>query len=153
MHVQTLSELLDFIEQGNRTKLRDKHEARGPEVGIFWVIDNEVYLDTTPVREAENYGDFKVHDVDHFSYWEDQLSSSRSPIHLQAKGKDYDYFPRGRTVYAVDEDKYYVYVDKCIDKTMVNKVISLMRLPLAKVEVKYDRHYQCAKCDKNYVQV
>ena len=147
-------ELLDMIEQKNKEKNRIKNEARTPEVGIIYFINGELYIDGTPVREAEHYGEFLIHSKDHYTYWEEELSSSRSPIHLLAKNKDYDYYPRGRVVYNTVGDRIFVYLDRCIinDEESVKKILSMMHLPKTKSEISGDEHYQCAKCNRNYVE-
>jgi hypothetical protein len=144
-------ELLDMIEHKNKEKNRIKNEARTPEVGIIYFINGELYIDGTPVREAEHYGDFLIHSKDHYTYWEEELSSNNSPIRLLAKGKDYDYYPRGRVVYNTVEDRFSIYLDKCIIDN-VKQIISLMHLPKAKSEILKDRHYQCSRCNKDYVE-
>lgn len=145
-------ELLDMIEKRNKDNNRIKNESRTTEVGIFWLINNELYFDGTPIREAESYGDFLVHTEDHFNYWEDHLSSKNSPIYLLAKNKDYDYYPRGRVVYSIKDDKYYVYVDKCIKEDKIKEIVKLMHFPKDKVKILNDHHYQCSVCNKNYIQ-
>lgn len=142
-------DLIEKIANINIAKQRIKNESSTPEVGIFWWIGNEPIMDTTPVREGDKFGDFIYHAEDHFNYWEKKISPNM-PI---ARNKDYDYFPRGRVIYNAIEDVYYLYADRCIRKNIDNikKIAHLMHLPVEKTKVLGDRHYQCARCNKNYV--
>jgi len=122
-----------------------------PEVGIFWVINKEPYIYSTPVGEAERSGEFVNHPNGHFDFWE-ELSAKDSPIYNITKGKDYDFFSRGRVVYSLDEDIYYFYADKCIidRKDLIKEIVKRMNLPKGKYKVISDFHYQCSNCNKDY---
>ena len=52
-----------------------------------------------------------------------------------------------RVVYNIKENKYYVYHDKCI-KDLSNIVGTEDK---EKIEIREDFHYQCHKCNKNYM--
>jgi hypothetical protein len=43
--------------------------ASGPEVGIFWLIDNKLVADSIPVPQAEAYGGFYIGKNDHAAFW------------------------------------------------------------------------------------
>ena len=60
---------------------------------------------------------------------------------------DFINYPRGRVVYNIKENKYYVYHDKCI-KDLSNIVGTEDK---EKIEIREDFHYQCHKCNKNYI--
>ena len=60
---------------------------------------------------------------------------------------DFDYFPRGRVVYNIKDDKYYVYNDKCIKD--LSSIIG--EEEKEKIEIREDFHYQCHKCNKYYM--
>jgi hypothetical protein len=38
-------------------------------VGIFWLVGKRLIVDTTPLSQAGNYGEFKIHDGDHITFW------------------------------------------------------------------------------------
>ena len=111
-----------------------------------------VRIRETTSEDAELYGgDFKVHPVGHYEYWEEHLSSHHSALPEDIKARDYDYYPRGRVVYSVDHDCFYLYRDNCVRPKMVRLIISLMGLPESNVSVLSDTHYQCATCNKHYI--
>lgn len=60
---------------------------------------------------------------------------------------DFDYFPRGRVVYNKKEKCYYIYHDKCIED--LNEI--LKQYKNENYKILEDFHYQCHKCNKNYV--
>lgn len=147
----SLSDLVDLIAKRNRIKNSIKKKSLSPQVGIFWVIQDDLYMDTTPIEEAELYGgDFKVHPVGHYEYWEEQLSSPSSIIPENARSRDYDYYPRGRVVYSIDQASFILYRDRCISDEMVSLIIYLLGLPVSAVTVLSDTHYQCSTCNKHY---
>jgi hypothetical protein len=50
-------------------KLQEKVEPEA-QVGIFWVIEDNVLLDTTPLSAAEDYLDMKVYSGEHKKLWD-----------------------------------------------------------------------------------
>jgi hypothetical protein len=77
-----------------------------PQAGIFYVIDAAIYLEGTPVLEAEDDGEFKTHPNGHVEYW--PLLAKRLNI---VRPLSYDYYPRGRMNYAKTEESYRFYLD------------------------------------------
>ena len=119
-----------------------------PQVGIFYVIDGALYLECTPVLEAEAYGDFQTHPNGHLEWWPwlvKRLNLLR-PL-------SYDYYPRGRVNYARPEGCYRLYLDRCLLKEphMVQSIIQRMHLADQEVAIVTDEHYQCAVCNPDYV--
>jgi len=122
-------------------------QRKGPEaprVGIFFVQDKYLWIDSTPVEEALLYGDVQTHDKGHDAYWEE----------LQARGSvprdvEYDECPRGRVCFGTRAKTFHLYLDRCIlsRSDMVEKIIRAMNLPpgpLTKIEL--DSHYRCPGC-------
>jgi hypothetical protein len=134
----------------------DEHPAQeqrsrpsaAPQVGIFYVVDGALYLDCTPVFEAEAYGDFQTHPTGHVEWWPWLVRrlNLRRPL-------SYDYCPRGRVNYAKPEGRYQLYLDCCLLKEphMVQAIIQRMHLADQEVAIMPDDHYQCAVCNRNYV--
>jgi hypothetical protein len=119
-----------------------------PQVGIFYVIDGALYLECTPVLEAEDYGDFKTHPNGHVEWWPWLVKRLNLPRPLS-----YDYYPRGRVNYAKPEGRYRLYLDRCLlkERHMVQAIIQRMHLADQGVAIMTDEHYQCAVCNRNYV--
>ncbi|MGO9120685.1 MAG: hypothetical protein ACLQPD_24110 [Desulfomonilaceae bacterium] len=161
---EDLSKLLEDI-QVKQKETRRLREEGAPLVGIIYVIDHkivdpsskeekELFLSTTPVKEAPDYGKFKIHErMDHSNYWDEILQAVFRKTHPFYLKLDYDFFPRGRVVYDTESDLYHLYLDKCIrkDAQMVSEIIREMNLPLSELKIGGDIHYQCKACNKNYV--
>ena len=119
-----------------------------PMVGIFWLLGNRLILDTSPLSEAEPYGDCLGHEVSHDHYWTAQQRLGTVP-------RDIEYYehPRGRVVYNTKTQLFALYADRCIlkKKSAVNRIMKEMCLPAAETVAGTDGpggHYKCAKCLK-----
>jgi len=134
----------------------DEHPAQelcsqpsaSPQVGIFYVIDGALYLECTPVLEAEAYGDFQTHPNGHMEWWPWLIRhlNLRRPL-------SYDYYPRGRVNYAKPEGRYQLYPDCCLLKEphMIQAIIQRMHLADQAVAILTDEHYKCVVCNPDYV--
>lgn len=109
-------------------------------VGIFFVVNNQVLMHNCKLTEAEKYGDFLNYSKSHMEIW-DRYYYKKYKV-------DFDYFPRGRIIYNVKEKVYYIYYDKCLKNDIKNLGIIPQN---SKVKLLRDYHYQCHKCNRNYV--
>src|ERR1700689_2604442 len=93
-------------------------------VGIFWLIGDRLILDTSPLSEAEPYGDCLGHRTSHIDYWTAQQSLRTVPPDLE-----YEEPPRGRVVYNTKTQRFAVYADRCIlkNKSVVRSIMKTMR--------------------------
>jgi hypothetical protein len=41
-----------------------------PEVGIIYLVGDNLWIDATPIARAGNFGDLSFHERYHFQYWE-----------------------------------------------------------------------------------
>ena len=121
-----------------------KKSAQQPEphVGIFWLIDQRIIIDTTPVSKAESYSTALNHPTSHIDYW----------TRLQRTGAvlpevEYEELPRGRVVFYRREQRFTLYADACIlrKKNVVAKLLRLMHLP-DDTALSTDPHYKCYRC-------
>ena len=131
--------LLEDISQRQK-RITDLRWAGAPEVGIIYKLYGKLFIDSTPISEAEDYGDFKNHPGDHYRYWK-----SLSSVVPELGQYEYDRFPRGRAVYNKKKKQFYLYLDRCIMNEK-SKILAEMHLP-AKTIVSRDIHYQCSKCE------
>ena len=116
-----------------------KPEAR---VGIFWVVNGELLIDSTPLSEGEQYNDFKIHPRDHISVWATfQQKGTVSPEF------EYEEFPRGRVMFNSKTQRFTLLADRCIlrDKNVVRRIMSELRSP-RNTETGTDLHYRCSRC-------
>lgn len=124
-------------------KFRKAKKAGGPEVGIFWLLPNgKVWMDATPVTLAASYGDLKIHEGTHTSYWESLQRNGIAPADV-----DYDEYPRGRVAYNSKTRTFHLFADQHIlkDKAAVSKIMNEFRLP-STTKKDTDPHYRCPKC-------
>ena len=113
-----------------------------PRVGIFWLVDKRLIIDTTAISEAGDYGDFKIHDGDHVSHWEVMEKRGEVP-----RDSDYEECPRGRVNFNTRTQRFTLYADACIlrEKSMVKELLRLMHLP-DDTALSTDEHYRCFRC-------
>ena len=113
-------------------------------------------MDSTPLNEAEKTVDFIDHPRAHHEFWEALQEACRSEgIQHELTGRDYDYYPRGRVLYSINEEQFFVYLDRCLidRKDLVEEIAKRMNLPEGKYKVMPDFHYQCAICNKDYQRI
>src|ERR1039457_5596241 len=65
-----------------------------PRVGIFWVFAGKLILDSTPVSQAEPWGEAKNHPRSHIEHWAVLQRAGDA-----SKDVEYNDPPRGRVVY------------------------------------------------------
>ena len=125
-------------------------ESLIPEVGPFYVIDGVVYPDSEPVRDIEvSPSGHKDSNNTHYDFWK-----FMQRLYPELRNIDYDYYPRGRVVYNSKEDTYNLFIDKCLNNMKdIRNIISELNLPMKKVKVDFDEHYQCYNCDADYVNI
>lgn len=110
-------------------------------VGLFFVVNNKLLMHSCSLKEAELYGDFLNYPRSHMEIWDEN--------YYRKYGVDFDFYPRGRIIYNINEETYYIYYDKCIEKNIQDLGI----IPKdKKVKLLYDFHYKCHKCNKSYVE-
>ena len=71
--------------------------AEMPRVGVFWIHNGLMRSESTSLRDAVDYGDFKIHDRSHYAAWEGVVSADPSWAALE-----YDQIPRGRVLFRPD---------------------------------------------------
>ena len=116
-----------------------KPEAR---VGIFWVVNGEMLIDSTPLSEAEPYGDYLTHPRGHAEVWEQYQQTGAVPSDME-----YEEAPRGRAIYNTKTRRFTLLADHCIlrEQNVVRRIMSELRLP-RNTETRPDSHYQCPGC-------
>jgi hypothetical protein len=126
-------------------------KAGTPEVGIIFLVGTKLFVEGEPVSSAEVIrvrhlpldAQFVNFDGNHDNYWDRLKAMGAVP-----RSSEYDDFPRGRVVYNVATGRYRLFADACIlaQKSVVAKIIALMNLPSAKLEISTDDHYVCLRC-------
>ena len=116
----------------------DTKKQEGP--ALFFYVKGKLLFHGCSIDEGEHYGDFINYPESHFDIWNQN--------YLNKYGVDFDYYPRGRVVYRKADDTFIIYYDKCMEAA-----ISLVTEKYAdkKSKTEYDEHYQCFKCNSNYI--
>jgi len=118
-----------------------------PHVGIFWLIDGKLLIDSMPLSQAEPYGDHLTHPRSHIDVWEQWRLSGKVPAE-----SEYEEFPRGRVMFNTKTRRFTFLADRCIlkNKSMVSTILSAMNLPGKNTDRGTDKstdsHYRCSAC-------
>jgi hypothetical protein len=115
---------------------------RDEMVGIFWLVEDKLILDVSPITEGEPYGECLGHRRSHIDHWE--VLRRNGQVDLDS---EYDEFPRGRVVYNVKQKKFYLLLDRCIRRNalIVRSITEAMHLPDGTI-IDADHQYRCPKC-------
>ena len=113
-----------------------------PHVGIFWLFDGTLIIDSTPVSRAEPYADSLGHSTGHIDHWALLQRKGAVPT-----GVEYEEAPRGRVVFDRREDQFYLLADKCIlhRPEVVQRIMESLHLPMG-TKLGADAHYRCFAC-------
>jgi hypothetical protein len=114
----------------------------GGMVGIFWLVSKRIIIDKTPLSQAGNYGEFKIHNGDHVTLWAEMERRGEVP-----RDSAYEEHPRGRVNYNTRTEQFTLFLDRCIlrQKGVVKELMSLMHLP-DDATSSTDEHYRCFRC-------
>jgi hypothetical protein len=101
------------------------------KVGIFWLVGTRLVIDTAPLSEAGNYGEFRIFE-------------RRGEV---PRGSAYEEHPRGRVNFNTRTKRFTLFADPCIlrKKGVVKKLLRLMCLP-DDTALSMDAHYRCFRC-------
>ena len=152
MILEQLKKDRNIIKDFDIVRLVDRHrsddnsrldESRAPAVGIFFWYENQLFIDDLPTAEAQPYaGTFKNGNSEHMSFWRNLKRAGLVDQHME-----YDQIPRGRVVYVIPDDRYYIWLDKCIKKEkIIDQIVKEFNIPLKKYTVGEDAHYKCPSC-------
>jgi len=119
-----------------------RSQRHAPEVGIVYLVGDKLWVDATPLTAAGSFGDFAIHERDHYQYWAQLVSGGAVP------DAQYEEYPRGRVAYNTKTAKFLLLADRCIlsRKGVVRKILSRLRLPPNETETGTDDHYRCSRC-------
>ena len=117
-------------------------------VGPFYLMNGAIRAHTISLDNAEDYGDFKTCSYSHNDFWHNELKGDMP--------YDFDYFPRGRVVFNNKSGVFIVYTDICFGVPVLPDLAEQIRLefclPLdAHCDFQYNEHYQCHKCNEDYI--
>jgi hypothetical protein len=111
-------------------------------MGIFWLVDNRLIIDSSPIDQAEPYGDHVTHPQSHIDVWQ----------HFQRLGKvtpesEYEEYPRGRVMHHPASGEFTILADPCIlaRKDLITQIKDALHLP-KQTTLDTDPHYRCWSC-------
>jgi hypothetical protein len=125
--------------QERAQRIRHWREAGTPEVGIFYVIAAELWLNSTPIPEARQLREVIIQSGSHRSYWTNLRRMIRSLAALP-----HDCYPRGRVVFVKATGRYHVYLGPEIltHEPLIRHVTDAMCLPAGQTEVRQAPHFR-----------
>jgi hypothetical protein len=118
-------------------------QSREPRVGIFWLFQGNIIIDSTPLSRAERYGKCLTHARGHLKHWTDLQRTGAVPAEVE-----YEEPPRGRVIYDSIHEGFVLYADRCIlgKNAVVKQLMTALVLPAERTTTSSDQHYRCAKC-------
>jgi hypothetical protein len=114
-------------------------EAGTPEVGLFYVIEDALWLDSTPVPEARALREVIIQPGNHRSYWTNLRRLIRT-----LDGVPHDYYPRGRVVFVTTTGRYHLELgpELLTYEPLIRQVMEAMHLPTLQTDVQLAPHFR-----------
>ena len=119
-----------------------KNLDRAPQLGIFWLVNGKLIIDSSRLTEAEPYGNHLGHPRSHIEVWEQYRRGGKVPLEME-----YEQAPRGRVMFDRTSDTFTILADKCIlgRKDLIANIKSKLNLPKS-TRLSSDSHYRCFTC-------
>jgi hypothetical protein len=113
-----------------------------PHVGIFFVVGDKLFIDSTPLSAAGHYADHLIHDRGHDEYWAQLVKMGAVP------GTGYEDYPRGRVAYDNKSGEFILLADACIlhENKVLDAIMSRQHLPIDDMETGTAPIYRCHLC-------
>mgnify|MGYP001199847569 CR=1 FL=1 len=124
------------------TKASRSKSGPEPRVGIFWLLDDTLLTDSTPLDQAEPWADHLTHPRSHIDVWDAWQKLGKVPVDVA-----YEEPPRARVSFNRKTNQFELLADKCIleRKNVVAEITRALGLP-KNIMVGSDSHYRCSKC-------
>jgi hypothetical protein len=124
-----------------RTRKESKPTAK-PRLGIFWLVDGKLLIDSVPLSECEHYGDHLNYPGSHIRVWEDWQKVGKAPVE-----SEYEEYARGRVMCDTKAKRFTLLADRCVlnRKELIAEIKKALRLP-KQISVGTDAHYRCFRC-------
>jgi len=116
--------------------------AAEPRLGIFWLVDGKLLIDSTPLSECEQYGDHLNYPGSHVHVWKRWQQVGKAPAE-----SEYEEYPRGRVMCDIKLKKFTLLADRCIltRKELIAEIKKALCLP-KQTSLGTDPHYRCFHC-------
>lgn len=108
-------------------------------IGVFWIYDNKVFLETQKLEDIKSINGFKDSDLSHYQVW-DKVKNQHHKFYLY----EYEDIPRGRVVYDIEENLFIIYCNENTLQEEVSKKLILEKFQLLNENsiFKEDGHYK-----------
>lgn len=122
-----------------RRRNTDKPE---PRLGIFWLVDGKLLIDSAPLSECEKYGDHLNYPGSHINVWEQWRQVGNAPAE-----SEYEEYARGRVMCDMKSKRFTLLADRCIlkRKDLIGEIKKQLCLP-KQTSLGTDPHYRCFTC-------
>jgi len=113
-----------------------------PRLGIFWLVDGKLLIDSFPLSECEKYGDHLNYPGSHIHVWEKWRQVGKAPAE-----SEYEEFARGRVMCDTKAKRFTLLADRCIlnRKELIAEIKKALCLP-KQTPLGTDSHYRCFHC-------
>jgi hypothetical protein len=130
------------MTQSGRGRKKDAKQLREPLLGIFWLVDRKLLIESARLGECERYGDHLNYPGSHIDVWEQWKRIGEAP-----PDSEYEEFGRGRLMCDTKTKSFRLLADPCIlkRKDLVAKIKNELRLP-KQTSLWADAHYRCSTC-------
>jgi len=125
-------------------------EIPNQQVGIFWLIDNEVIKDAVPYKEGKPHGEMIQHG-NHYEFWQALQPTTEGARKL--KSRAYDTYPRGWIVFSPVKKVFRLYRDCCLDSDDEVIVLESFEIEDCDIEFGDDEQYCCAGCNPLFIDL
>ena len=111
-------------------------------IGIFWIFENQIFMQTQKLKEIKSINGFKDSDLSHYRVW-DKVKNQNSKFYLY----EYEEIPRGRIVYNTMKNQFIIYCNSNILRDKISKKLILENFGLIDENYifKEDEHYKIIK--------
>ena len=142
-----LHKLITSIQDG--PEIGDFQESESPHLGLFYVIDEKLYWEGVPLKNAQDSFRFRIYPKMHPTFWNNTITKNRPELNKF----DAYYFPRGRVVYDKKLFRYELIADMCIirKEKIISQIITQMKLSQKNTKILGDPHYECFKCKEEKI--
>ena len=109
------------------------------DIGVFWIFDNKVFLETQKLEDIKSINGFKDSDLSHYQAW-DKVKTQHPKFYLY----EYEDIPRGRIVYDIEKNEFIIYCNKnTLQEDISKKLISeKFKILNENMIFKEDEHYR-----------
>jgi hypothetical protein len=116
--------------------------ATKPRLGIFWLVNGRLLIDSAPVSECEQYGDHLNYPGSHIRVWERWQQVGKVPAETE-----YEEYARGRVICETKASRFTLLAGKCIlkRKDLIVAIKNELHLP-KQTSLGTDAHYRCFHC-------